>query len=884
MRSILFLCALPAVLLAAVPANAAEEALFSSEPHVLAFETRQQVVLFAGAGVTGGMATRRGDGSFDVLVPGAGVDAAIEGREFVGPAVDVEGRGTAVSLQNLDGDVRIRIQARGDVARVVAYAVSDPARLMIDLLPAGTAVEEVHSGKTRSRRRADDDESAVVRPTAGRSGLEAPPEPADASGAGEAKTPDSPSLGSNPVEVATGEPAQATTTEPEDGPSEAAPETDRVEPVPAKAPQRWEDVVAGLEAELSGPACPAPAADAIPADSGVEVGQSAPDEDRALVADAAAAWARDPAAQEAHCRFMRVAGAPFCAPNPDSPYYRENVYVSGLTHRIAAGATWLAPLQMAPDDPVGLYLQGDRDFILNANDGWLLAAVRSYARALRLAPHFGDAVRARMNIALIYSRLEFVPELESRASDATNPAREFARVLLGDVRRGRGDLAGAAELYASAATAGGLPACLAARGLAYLALAEGRVERARTGVLGLNELCSRSVLIDSDTARLRARVDIASGDADGALATLSSASSKASRWETGGILRERAQIAESAGRLLEARHAWEELQSGSHGEDLAVEAAIALARLEGTSESIEEGLARIEELPSVDRSRARAELLAEVSDGALADGDGLPALSMILAEGFDPSGLDVSSRVGLAATYRQLGLLEKSIDTLDRIEASSQDGLPPSYWEERANVALVEDDPAAAELALARWRRSLGGNPSARALAVQARILSRRKAPVSEIEPLLARLAGLEKSRALSMRWEVAREFADRDPASGLALLGGDDGLKTLPDLDEAELTETLWRLGRAAESRGDAEAALTSYQALAHGLPGTPRGAEASYRAGRLHERRDAPGEARRAYDRASTHPEELDRRQANATSAYHEVVRLWTRRQGEP
>ena len=86
--------------------------------------------------------------------------------------------------------------------------------------------------------------------------------------------------------------------------------------------------------------------------------------------------------------------------------------------------------------------------------------------------------------------------------------------------------------------------------------------------------------------------------------------------------------------------------------------------------------------------------------------------------------------------------------------------------------------------------------------------------------------------------------------------------------------------MGRSADGGGETELALMAYRSLAGHLPATSRGADAAYRAGRLLEERDAYAEARREYRRAETHPDELDRRFAEATSAFHELVEPWTRR----
>jgi len=273
-----------------------------------------------------------------------------------------------------------------------------------------------------------------------------------------------------------------------------------------------------------------------------------------------------------------------------------------------------------------------------------------------------------------------------------------------------------------------------------------------------------------------------------------------------------------------------------------------------------------------------------VSNAAIASGDDLTTIALILSDGFAPEMLDVEAQIALAAAYRRLGLLDEAGATLEKIERASESGLVEPYWEERVNLALATGDLVAADAFLSRWRLSRGGNPSGAELALRARVLVRGGAERVELSAVLKRLDGLDADRATATRWRVAAVLAERDPVAAVGILGGEEKLAQWPSLAEAEIVETLWQVGRSAETGGDESTALIAYQALGERLPGTERGADAAYRAGRLLERRQAFDEAERAFRRAATHPAQLERRVATASIGFHEVADPWMRGQEEP
>lgn len=916
--------------------------LFSSQPHILAFRDRQQIVLFAQDAIDGAMATRRGDGSWDVVVPNAAIAASLGGRSFLGPAVGDDGRSTQVDLEPIgDDDVRMRVRPAGEVTRVVAYGVGSPPRLMVDLLTAEAADRtqkkkpRARPGRVKKRKTAEKAPGAPVEV--------AKAEPAKAREVPEEYGKDDPApkaAKERETKSAPRKPEEVVTTESPEGPAAKASALDstaefaatesesptgaNASTAPSAVPAtRKPRLLAALHAEpvaLEKKRGQAPVEAPIASAATVQEDEPVPSvatasgentENTARMAPAAPpASSRMPTEpelpkivvaaeldeldgsgrvalaladladeREEHCLYTRVGGLPYCAPNGDAAGYVEQAYSSGMAHRIAAGATWLPKVRSSA--PAAPYLAADRDFVLRAKKGWMLGTVPAYERALREGPDFPDAIRARMNIILIYASVGFAPELEMSAKDSTNPAQGFASAVLGDVRLEERRYRQAAKLYQRAAEAGGISACLAARGLAGLALAEGRTERAHQGLSSLRDLCPRGFVSDPDTERLRARIALAQGDADGALATLDKVEVRLKRSQRGDILRERATIAEGAGRLDEARKAWAELETGRYGPKLEAQGAIALARLEGTDESVDDGLSRLQDLPPEDRARARNELLVDVGGDALKGGDGLSAVAMILGEGMDPAALAPREQVRLAAAYRRLGLRRQAEETLDRVEAKHGNGLPETYWAERGAMALAANDLAGAETVLQRWQRSRGGNPSVGELELRARVLAGRNASKKEIQAVLSRLAGMDPRRATAARWRTAALLAEPDPGVGIALLAEAGELEPLPDLPDEELSETLWQLGRGAEQGGDPALALVAYRALGLGLPGTPRGAEASYRAARLLEIEQEFPEARRAFQRAATHPQGIDRRLAEAASAYHGVVRPWPRPQ---
>lgn len=947
---------------------AAAEVRFETEPHVLALEHRQQIVLFSDEGTGGAMATRRSDGSFDVLVPDAALAHALHDRDFIGPPVGEGGAGTVVSLDRTkEGDVRIHIRPAGDVARVVPHAVGGPHRLLIDLLPAGadaaagprrpagpaarsartppagdarvaasaprgnapdatrgsdgdvpdggrTAPEDETSETVTARALPDrkTDTAPLARATSGEATAAAvvdtsPREPAafastppgERTAAAEVRAP--PAVSSTATE--TGTPRAKPGASPE-GPETSArgPTAERAISPAVLADRRATRMAPSLEgaghASCIMGAAPSPeealcrAPDAAPSPSATRARDRRPGRDfEGLAAtetgsiEASAVWTASFSADGSDdlapgCRFRRAHGFAFCAPTPGHPGYGGDPYVEGVAYRIAAGATWLAPIEPGEDSPAAVYLEADRQFLVDSREGYLLESVRAYRRAARNQPEFPDAERAYMNVALIYGAIGFDVELAIEASNPSNPARDFAQAVLGDLRRRQGRFGEAAALYERARHGRPLSACWAARGLAALAVEEGRVERAREGLEALRELCPTEVLLDFETERLRASVEVAGGEPDKALATLAIASKRASLRQRGEVARERALVAETGGRTNEARAIWGELERGEYGEEFVLEAGIALARLGGSTDEIRQSLERADALPVGTRERARKELFDGVSQAARSSGDDLTPLSLVLSDGLEPEMLNVRSRIGMAAAYRKVGLLEGAVEVLDGIEAAQSGGLPEEYWEERAAVALGLGDLSATEVALGRWRISRGGNPSAGELSTRARLLARRGDAPQDIERLLSRLDGLDAALADETRWRVAAIQADGNPLAALASLGGEEALRRIPDVAEEQVTETLWTLGRSAEGSGETELALAAYRSLAAHLPATSRGADAAYRAGRILEERDAYADARREYRRAETHPDELDRRFAEATSAFHELVEPWTRR----
>lgn len=901
--------------------------LFSSEPHILALGQRQQVILFAQDGIDGAISTRRADGTWDVVIPNATVDQALADRSFVGPPVGEQGRATQVDLESVGTDVRLRVRPAGDVARVVAYGVRNPPRLMVDLLSREAARKESAAREKSAARREteratqaeergtetvsdpgtptvdrnDDAVSESVAPELSRAENAAMPEKAPAQMAGEPAPKDpgaedrtvaptqEPEPGAVDAAAAEGGPMFPPTTglASAEHPQDETSLLESTEPAPAghervrlsagdavdgEGREGTEDVASSGAGAAAGVASES-LQDRIPV-AAVEFDGS---DGSGRVALALGELADR---REEHCLYTRVSGVPFCAPNGDALGYVEDAYSSGLARRIAAGATWVAKVQgtVAPAKP---YLEADREFLTHARKGWLLGTISAYTRALRLSPGFPDAVRAHMNIALIYAQLGFRPELEMQASNSTNPARGFASAVLGDQRLEEGRFRDAADLYEFAADEGGMAACVAARGLAGLALAEGRTERAYDGLSMLRDLCPRGFVDDPDTERLRARIALSLGDANRALATLDQVEARLRKPERGEILLERATIAEEAGRLDEAHEAWSELETGRYGPKLEAHAAIALARLEGTRAAVDDGLSRLEDLPPEDRERARNELLVGASDDALSNGDGLSAVAMVLSEGLDSSKLAPRAQVELAGSYRRLGLYEEARKTLDRVERRGDGGFPESYWRERGALALATGDLGAAEEILRRWQRSRGGNPSTGEIELRVAVLAGRNASRAAIQTALERLNGLDPQRATSARWRAAADLADRDPATATALLESAGQLEKLPDLPEDQLANTLWALGRGGEEHGESAVALAAYQALGLGLPESARGAEASYRAARILEVEQEFSEAERAFRRAAVHPKAIDRRQAEASSAYHSVVRPWPRRQ---
>jgi hypothetical protein len=890
-------------------------------PHFLRLADRQRIVLFSDGAVAGALADRRADGSIVVTVPKVAAGAAIAGREFDDASAGGSG-GTKLRIaSDAQGDARIEITSASPVARVHAYATGKPARLTIDLLQEGAQAERAVGSAGASAQPSStgtaaastgqvaEAKPAVAPKSAPEGGVkpEVPPkiEPAAAKSA---PAPSDPPRSAAAQQVhAANEVVAPPATVPvsasrdlpplldDDGrdvpapPAAAAVVAQAPVPAPTASPavsardkNRKKGKAGSTDTVAVAPAAPAPVA-AVPL-----AAAPPPTTEPAPVAVAPVAVAT-PATDTLVCRWRRVAGVPFCGPDPKAGIYAADLgtaEIAGLLDRARSGPTLV---QLPDHGPAEAHLNADVALVRAAKSGYLLPALAEYEQALRAYPAFADASRSRANVALIYHSLGFEPEL-ARLSRATNdPVAPFAAVLLADLWRDRMAEHDIAPLLAAGRRAGGITNCLAERVAANVAADEKHAAAFPAAFADLSKVCPRTILEDSETAWLRGRAMVLGGEAARAADVLPPLESELPRRERALLLADVAAAQDAAGNARAARLTEERLASGELGRRPARSARLALAARDAAEGKLGNVTERFADLPIEDavQTRERADLIA-VGE-LLRQGNEIAALGMMTERKVDAHGLAPADQLLLARALRRVGLLDQSRRVLAGIAAATTGRLPDGYYEETGALALARDDAPGTLAVAEQWRAARGGNAPAGAIALKARARAAKGDAKGATEALEKELTPLDPVLARDVAVELASQLRSADPAASLRLAQAALVDAALPPLEPAREAAALAAVADAAEAIGDKATAQAAFTRLAREYASEPAAAGAAYRAARLAAAAPATGQVAASAAPASQQTagkapapaaapmvddDPLSRRLAAAGQVYAEVV----------
>lgn len=554
-----------------------------------------------------------------------------------------------------------------------------------------------------------------------------------------------------------------------------------------------------------------------------------------VVAAAAPAAPAAPAPETLVCRWRRVAGVPYCGPDPKDGIYAADLgtaEIAGLLDRSRSGPT----LVRLPDHgPAEAHLNADVALIHAAKSGYLLPVLVEYEQALRTYPNFPDAKRSRANVALIYHTLGFAPELERLARAKNDPVAPFAAVLLADLWRDREEHHDLAPLLATGRSAGGITNCLAERVAANLAADEAKAAAFPGAFADLSKVCPRTILEDSETAWLRGRAMLLGGEAKRAAEVLPVLEEELPRRERPLLLADVVAAQDAAGNARAARANQERLAGGTLGRRAAREARLALAARDAAEGKLGDLAGRFADMPMEDAVQTRARADAIAVGELLRGGNEIAALGMMTERKVEARSLAPADQLLLARALRKVGLLDQSRRVLAAIGAASTGPLPDGYYEERGALALAHDDaPGALEVA-DEWRAARGGNQPPGAIALKARARAAKGDARGATEALEKELAPLDPMLARDVAIDLAGELRSADPALARHLAQGALVEGALPPLEPAREAEALSALADAAEATGDRAAAQAAFTRLASELSAQPAAAGAAYRAARL-------------------------------------------------
>ncbi len=847
--------ALSALVLLLLVGRAHGEALFASPPHFLALRDREEIVFFINEPVAGALASRTRSG-VEVIVPRALVDPTLRGTTFRGDD-SATAAGTRVVLAPATrGNAAIRITTSSAPAAVHAYSERDPPRLVIDLLaapqptptPAHKAVAPAAASAAREKPKQDaaQSASAVVAPPAVLAAL---------------------AVSAPPAAPAT----QGSTTAPPAAPAQASTTASNAPPAPASR--------TAPEAPAAATGRTASAA----AEPAVRVAPSTGAASSTGSADAASAHDGG-SAQKRPCAWRRIGAVAFCAPDPEALAYATHADLAALARALAAAADPATLPQAIPgDEPGALYLAADRELVVRAAGGRLLPAIDLYRRALRRAPKFFDAPRARLNVALAYRVLGFDAELQSVAQEAAKDAtRPIIDAVIGDLARERDAGEPARDAYARAMGGDALAVCLATRGRAALVLASDPPGNASAHVARLPELCPPEILADAETIRVQARQQLADGQPRRGLAMLEALRGAPEVPANGLVLADIAAAAAAAGDDATARARWTELASGHFGARLATRATLGLAQLDVASGDDSAGFRRLDMLGSAKASDERRRLANDALVRALRRGADAEAVAIVAEQSLAPALLASDDQIALARSYRAVGLASEADALLRALAAQLGKDAPDALWHERGRGALTTNPPQA--LAVAdEWLRTRGAAAPADATALRARALAALGQATAAAQSVDAAVA-LDPAAARTLRLDVAVRLQTKDPGVALRLaraaLGGDD---RSPRLAAPDAAAALRVVAESAEATGEAAAALAAYRELADRYADQPAAEGAQYRLARLGAG-DGGAAARAGYAEVARSRDALERRVATAAEAYEAIVKPFENRREAP
>lgn len=827
------------VLLAAVPAVA--EPLFASPPHFLALAGHEQVVFFLNEPVVGAIASRTGTDTVEVVVPRAAVDATLRGTTFRANESDTTGTTTVALTAGARGNASIRITTSEAVTGVHAYSESDPPRLIVDL--AAGAAQPTATSPAPRRTPAP----GVATATAARV---ASPRPTSTPASATATAPPATATAGR----ATAFPRVSAR------PTAAAPSA---RPSPATKPLTKTDL-----RPLRSTVAVAAATDA---EGATDTATDGPPVDRSA------------SANDFPCAWRRVAGVAFCAPDPKALAYAIAPPLAALAGALADG-NGKTPLPEAPagDAAAPLYLHADRELVTRAPSGRLLPAIDAYRRALRRAPGFFDAPRARLNVALAYRALGFEAELRSmRDEPGSDALRPIVDGLVGDLARERGVLDRARAAYASADAGGGAGSCLAARGRAALALGADPPRDATAELSRLPDLCPPALLADVDTVRVQAREQVAAGDPRRALAMLD-AVRPPGRATDGGLLDDVAAAAAAAGDATAARQAYTQLASGRFGARLAARGALGLARLDAAGGDVAAGFRRLSDLQPDAGTAERRRFALDALLAALKRGADQEAVTMVAEHGLPVATLALEDQIRLAHAYRAVGLTTVADALLRRLAGTLGPNVPDALWEERGAAALAGGSAPAALAVADEWLRARGTGGAA--LALRARALAALGQAAAAVDAATHAVATLDPLAARVLRVDLARRIRATDAALAGRLAREALADESIPALAAPEAAALLRLVAEGAEATGDDVAALAAYSVLSARYADQPSAAGATYRVARLTAGAGGGAAASAAYAEVARSKDVLERRVGTAAQTYEAIVRPFENRKDAP
>ena len=821
---------------------AAAEPLFASPPHFLMLGDRQQVIFFINEPVAGALASRVGTRAIEVFVPHALVDPTLQGASFRGDEWSGSTVTNVVLATGTRGNARIRIETSRPVGEIHAYSVGDPPRLMIDLLtpaPAPAATPTPRRSVAPRQRAAKS--GARTAAAARAAGMRPGPVPsAHVASAPGAAAPRAPALAPVPIETA-----------------------------PAAPPDR---AVLALPAMVAVATAPRSQQEGGGARTEHQDGAGRGESLAAAGAGAPPPWP---------CRWLRVSGVAFCAPDPAAVPYAADQALAGVATALAAGAP-RPPAPPAGNGPAPLYLAADCEFVMRAPSRRLLPVIDIYRRALRRFPAFFDAPRARLNIALAYRAMGFAAELRGAAAAAVHdPGAPLAQALVGDLALEQGATERAREAYERAGAGGGVGACLAARGRAALAT---DALSAASALSVLANLCPASLLADPDTDRLRGRARLGAGDAAGAFAILSGVRDALGPAAEAGLLGEMAAAAEAAGDREAARRIYEEITRGSYGARASGLATVGLARLDAAAGTIATGLQRLAGLGVGQAEGARRAFVLQAVTEALHRGADQDAVVLMHEHGIPPAALVADDQIRLARSYRGVGLVAEAEHLLAQLQRALGATVPDALREERAAGALARGDASATLVVADEWLRVRGvaAPPAARLWRARAlAALGETTAALALAEPALG---ALDAATARDLRVEFAELVRARDPVAAGRLARAALATERLPELPPARAAAALRMLADGAAAAGDDATALEAFSRLAARYGDQPGASGAAYHVARLTAgARGGPG-AVAAYGEVTRSADPVERRLATASLAYEVIVRPFEGLQAEP